>query len=416
MPILNQPFDGHLGELLQNQLANSEFSRFFGYVAFARNSGVLRIKPDLEKFRNHNGIVHFFVGIDMGGTTYEALVNLLSCCSSLHIIHATNPTITYHPKIYFFEGRHHSWFSIGSQNLTHSGLWTNIESCYYSPLSNTSNEYEHILDSFSNLMTRYTDTHLQISKKINSLSDLNELLEKGYIFKENSVESKQRIKQGPTPGSTQTLFGTLPTEGIPRFGDHRNQRGVIPVSNNNSVYATHIIQEHNAQELIWVETKKMTGGSSNILDLSKIGKISTGTAIGSRYETDNQTIMLGSVAFFDIDPNNISVEKAITLNFDGIDYAPCIIKYAPNNGSWRIQLRGKDKTHRYSLHRIKAQGWLVNTILVFEKINTDYYGLSVFDDSESVQNELRAQSYVVASNGIAHGSKQFGLLRPSSFS
>jgi len=47
-------------------------------------------------------------------------------------------------------------------------------------------------------------------------------------------------------------------------------------------------------------------------------------------------------------------------------------------------------------------------IMIFEKIRTDYYSLSVLEEDQ-IEN-LKSQSYVVARNGSGRNSKLFGLL------
>lgn len=77
MPIINQPFQGQLGKILKTEL-KSNYSSFTIFSAFAKNSGVLRLKDSLETFRSNGGTVKAFIGIDLDGTSYEALLNLVS--------------------------------------------------------------------------------------------------------------------------------------------------------------------------------------------------------------------------------------------------------------------------------------------------------------------------------------------------
>src|SRR3546814_552628 len=72
-------------------------------VAFAKNSGVLRVKNALENFRKSGGIVNVYVGVDLGGTSYEALTALLLYTDTLNVVHSEKGQ-TFHPKIYHFLG------------------------------------------------------------------------------------------------------------------------------------------------------------------------------------------------------------------------------------------------------------------------------------------------------------------------
>lgn len=47
MSIINQPFQGQLGEILRGEL-NAKYTSFTIFSAFAKNSGVLRLKESLE--------------------------------------------------------------------------------------------------------------------------------------------------------------------------------------------------------------------------------------------------------------------------------------------------------------------------------------------------------------------------------
>ena len=55
--------------------------------AFAKNSGVLRLKDDLQAFRDRGGVIEAFVGLDAHGTSYEAVLNLFSLVDALYIVH-----------------------------------------------------------------------------------------------------------------------------------------------------------------------------------------------------------------------------------------------------------------------------------------------------------------------------------------
>ena len=160
-------------------------------------------------------------------------------------------------------------------------------------------------------------------------------------------------------------------------------------------------------EHIWLETRRMTGGARDTLDLSKLGRVINGSGTGSRYETENASFILGSVAFFDIQPEDTAVRKNITVNYSGSDYPLCLIEFAPRNGSWRIHLSGQNEGG-VSLSAVCGNHWLVNKILVFEKIRTDYYSLSVLESEDLTT--CRAASYVTACNGISRNAKEYGLL------
>ena len=91
----------------------------------------------------------------------------------------------------------------------------------------------------------------------------------------------------------------------------------------------------------------MTGGSRNILDLSKKSLISKGNISGSILEIKGESKFIhGAVEFFELDPMAVNVKKDITLNFLGTDYIGNTILYPAGNnanGTWRLQIKGVDK-------------------------------------------------------------------------
>ena len=96
-------------------------------VAFARLSGVVRIVPSLREFRERGGVAEAVLGIDLLGTSHEALSVLLEELNAVYITHTPDPLCTFHPKMYLFDGRRAARAIVGSHNLTSGGLETNYE-------------------------------------------------------------------------------------------------------------------------------------------------------------------------------------------------------------------------------------------------------------------------------------------------
>ncbi len=409
MSIINQPFQGQLGNLLKNELS-SDYKSITIFSAFAKNSGVLRLKDSLEQFRNAGGTIKAFIGIDLDGTSYEALLNLFALCDELYVIHSENFSTTYHSKIYLLENEQKAWCAIGSNNLTGGGLWTNFESCSIQTFKLPEEKNE--LDNIYAVIKKYVDPCYSCSSKISSVKDIDTLLNDNYISNEvtqkianlsKKVAQKKRQKKN-------TLFGTEKVS-IPTL------MSVKPLSDNLSIPAGSTLdlvftadKEVPAftNEQFWFEMRKSTGGSRNILDLSKLGQIEAGSVKGTPYEYTDPNRMYGGIKFFDIDPDDTSREKNITINYLGKDYYPSTIKFAPDNGSWRIQLKGSPNDNSDELSKYGNHGAFVHKILVFEKISTDYYVLSLLDESEL--DKIKSLSRVWARNGSGVASKSYGML------
>ena len=133
-----------------------------------------------------------------------------------------------------------------------------------------------------------------------------------------------------------------------------------------------------------------------------------GSVKGTAYEYKDPAWMYGGVKFFDIDPEDTGREKNITINYLGKDYYPSTIKFASNNGSWRIQLKGEPSDGSGELSKFGSRGDFVHKILVFEKISEEYFVLSLLEETEL--NRLKKLSRVWASNGSRVSSKAYGML------
>ena len=200
MEIINQPLNGQLGNRLIELLESSKYDALNITVAFAKNSGVLRIKPSLDKFRKRGGKVNVYVGVDLGVTSYEALTALFLCTDSLSVIHSESSQ-TFHSKVYEFLGKHEMLLVVGSNNLTAGGLWTNFESSALIPIdmtkpdnssiARTQAEYFSALASLDNLLM-----------PINYKSDIDKLYTRGYI----TNEVKQQVYIRNNSKSQKVVF------------------------------------------------------------------------------------------------------------------------------------------------------------------------------------------------------------------
>ena len=99
---------------------------------------------------------------------------------------------------------------------------------------------------------------------------------------------------------------------------------------------------------------------------------------------------------------NQSVVSKILSNY------PSTIKFAPNNASWRIQLKGDAETGDESLSQYGKTDFAYH-ILVFHRVTSDHYILETMAESEL--DALKANSEFWATNGINKSSKAFGKIR-----
>lgn len=101
-------------------------------VAFVSSDGVSQIMPVIERRLTAGANVEFLVGMDTRATDPAAVRELYSLSQkNPHVTFLCfvprNTSILYHPKIYLMRNDQVMTAMIGSSNLTHSGLISNIE-------------------------------------------------------------------------------------------------------------------------------------------------------------------------------------------------------------------------------------------------------------------------------------------------
>lgn len=418
MELLNQPFNGQLGDRLIKLLDSPDYKTLNIIVAFAKNSGVLRIKDALEKFRKRGGTVNVYVGVDLGGTSYEALTALLLHTDSLYVVH-TEKGQTFHTKIYQFVGNDKGLVVVGSHNLTAGGLWTNFESSVLVPVSGANRndtDLEKGVNDYIGALTSLNDSFMPIKAQ----PDLDALLANGYIFKEVAERVRRANSYSKTEGQTR-LFGNGAPAKLPRVITPKDVLAKLPPSDTSKqIPATStpsesvVIPRGDEGMTIWFETRAMTGGSRNILDLSKRSLVEFGDPTGTIFELEDPDFMRGAVEFFGLNPASTDETKELSINFEGIDYSGNKILFPEGtkaNGTWRLQLKGVTSSGERITESFKAKEegyYLQSKIITFTKVQDDYYYLSVFPDSE-LEN-FKSASRLVARNGASTTAKLLGLV------
>lgn len=407
MELMNQPFTGQLGKRLVELLDVPSYHTLNIAVAFAKNSGVLRIKDALERFRKRGGKVNAYVGVDLGGTSYEALTALRLHTDSLNVVHSEKGQ-TFHVKIYQFIGEDKGLVVVGSHNLTGGGLWTNFESSVFIPVDRPSATEKELLNGLKDYIEKLTS--LQDSfMPIRDQDDIDKLLQHGYILKE-VAEQVRRAKAATKDGGGERLFGNGAPATLPRIVSSTKVKEVVVPAAPPELIS---VPRSDEGQTIWFETRSMTGGSRNILDLSMKSLVERGDPTGTPFDLGDPTLMRGGVEFFGLNPTETDQIKNITLNFEGIDYTGNTVLFPSGeraNGTWRLQIKGTSSSGKKITEAFRAKGetYLVEKVITFTKIHGDYYFMSVFQVSE-LEN-FRAASRILARNGSTINAKQLGLL------
>jgi len=346
---LDPTSDSTAGNLIIDSLVDEQFNSFNAFVAFVSIGGINNIVDQLTAFKARGGAIRLYVGVDLNGTSKEALEELIELEIETYIVFSPN-NIMYHPKIYAFEGDTFSRAVVGSSNLTERGLFQSIESSVCVNFNNEDDEmgiefladiYEHynkIINNDHPSCQRLTAAVLEIL--VNSKIVLPEIVNRAKFNKINR-----------------------------EFGEKDFTKEEIIVEANHEVNVVNETFEL-PEGSMWVETGRMTGGSKNQLDVSKRG-ILNGEAIN------------GSVSYFGIDPDDIETTLNIDLHLGNKTYKENTVKYTPDNSNWRIQLKGVtddgEKLTAISRTHLGQDGGFVNKILLFTRIDDTNYKLEILD-------------------------------------
>ena len=398
--IFFQRLDGadFVSELAQ---ASSNYNEGIISVAFARKNGADIICNNILINKN----IIFFIGINNGVTSKQALEYLITkdIHQDIYLVNTGSSQQIFHPKIFCFyeKSLNEGVLCLGSSNLTSGGFESNIEANILLHIDHSN--WDLIQTITANLNTIKPDCiHLQ------NKDQLDDLLKYGLLEDESKkifVPLRSSITHSPSlPKAPKIKLQTI-------IKSRKEPTSKVAASPASKVAAS----PASKGKVIWFETKRMTGGSRNILDLSMKSLVESGDPKGTILDSEDSKFMLGTVYFFGVDPSNASHKrKVITLEFDGIDYFGNEILFPEGNkanGTWRLQIKGvTDNNIKITdAFREKEEGhYLVEKIITFTKISEDYYSLSVYSESEIVK--FKSASLLLGRNGASRVAKQFGLL------
>lgn len=422
---LHQPFTGQLGDIIAELCEKDSYTTLFISVAFAKVSGVLRLKKSLELFAKKGATINAYIGIDLGGTSYEALIALNEICTNLYVAHVGSAQ-TFHPKIYAFKSNDSLLAIVGSNNLTGGGLWTNMESSSITALNSSTEEDIKAINQINEYFTMLSDGTEAVAKKVESREFIDGLLAACLIEREMTIRIKKardlKAKKDSQTGLSSisnfcfmnSISAPIPNIEALHKKSHREQKkpevieAFLETQPDDTENVT-LIDKHKGYQTFWFETRKLTGGSRNILDLSMRAKVEKGDPSGTEYDLGEDNFMGGGVLFFGINPDSDS-SIDVAINYEGTDYLGNTVKFPKGdkaNGTWRLQIKGVSSAEEKITDAFE-QGYLVDKILVFERIQQDYFTMTVFSSSEL--EEFREASEIVARNGASQHAKLFGLL------
>lgn len=389
------------GNFIIDSFDSEKYSSFNAFVAFVSTGGLKNIIDQMLAFREAGGEIKLYLGVNLNATSKEALEKLLEHGIQSYVIYSPN-NIIYHPKIYAFEGNETTRAIVGSSNLTESGLFQNIEASVCIDFeSDDENGSEFLADIYDHFNAIINQEHPSCQPLTQEVLDI--LIESNIVLPEATSRAKtnkinKEFGQKETKVNTRLLelFGKIKGKRPPKgFRKNVVKKELIAEEETNEI---NIVDETTELEAgsMWIETGLMTGGSRNILDLSKKGRL-------------DGVNKFGSVSYFGLDPENTNATKDINVVFGGKTYRSNHVFYAEGNSNWRIRLNGitedEEKITVFSKPSLGQNGGFQNKILLFTKIDDTNFKLEVLeqDDMQRLIENSADWAKGGSGNGRAYG-------------
>ena len=182
---LDQPTGRHrLLTDLKDSLQEAKFSRFRLIVAFAKVGPLLRLKSVIEARRADGFRIDAIFGVDQQGTSAQALTFALEHFNQVYVTRELN--LTFHPKIYAFDGETLARVFIGSNNLTVGGTETNFEATIRIDLAlpEDAEAQEPFMKSWNEMLPAVCPATMKLNRRL-----LSDLISNGTVPDETSMRS-----------------------------------------------------------------------------------------------------------------------------------------------------------------------------------------------------------------------------------
>jgi len=388
-----------VGNAIESTIIN-EHTKYEGvriYSAFATRSRVSKLAKLLSQYEKLNS--SFYIGVDQGGTSEEALEALLQSGFSTSIIYTPSKMI-FHPKIYIFDGNSECKVILGSSNLTDSGFLKNIEANISIELNLSNLDDLAFYEELNTALSSLNDNEEALTEDLIKL-----LVDSGIVpteaatrktYSKSSSSSQIDLLKSSFPNITRTV-STEKSNNITKKTNDSNTKVILP---NN--------KKTTQPSKFWFETGKSTGGSRNILDISI-----------SSYKGE----IPGAVSLFGLVASEVRHEytnkallKRISIDYEGITFTGNDIVFPVSkvtghtNGTPRLQLRGIAKSGTKFTSELNKDGikGFVDKVCLFTYIDEDHYKMELLDYSSHI-NETRLNSLKV--DKAKSTAKEFGILK-----
>lgn len=196
-------------------------------VAWVRASGMAYLSERLAHFLRNGGRLSVVVGIDIQNTTREGLQALLDLeqhgqCETF--VYHNEAGGVFHPKLYLFRNDEEARLIVGSNNITQSGLYVNVEAGLQVDTEVDAAVVTQAVDALSS----WKDTSSRLAVRL-SPEFLGQLIREGYVPEEARVLQEIQQRRPRAEGRpAQPLFAGRRVVPPPRPGAVAQARPAAP--------------------------------------------------------------------------------------------------------------------------------------------------------------------------------------------
>lgn len=271
-----------VGHLLIKYLKEKKFNSFTGFSAFASEAGIYGLSGHINSAKKNFKKLTIVVGIDQGGTSKEALEEILRLNIESYIFYQNENPI-FHPKFYLFEGTNDVKIILGSSNLTGTGLFTNIESSLLVEFNKTDKDGLALLSEIKTYYKPLLDFSDPNIFKIN-----NKVINDFYL--DGIVPDEATRKRNYSKGTSLTSGNKSNKSNVPKRIVPQVPSSIFPSKNKKSkpttvISAIPVSASTISKNLVWQKLK---------LSNSDAQDVPTGTAITGNLKLAQARFKLGA--------------------------------------------------------------------------------------------------------------------------
>lgn len=333
--------------------------------AFSNSAGVAAVSAVLAPVA---GVCRAFIGVRNGSTTAQATAALLKLGVELYALDTATRSRIFHPKAHLATGAGRARAIVGSANLTHAGLFNNIEagSDIELDLTDVSDKafVDTILDGFENLVIN----HPQHCFRIYSGRQIVDLMNQGILEDERNPKTQTAYGSGKQGAATSKPPINLPSKSSPvkakpkkpKIGSTTPATGVPPAP---AIYGQIVWAKPNLRE---TDLKLNAGHTAAQLRLTQARYEVNGTVIDQTTYFRNQ-VFAGLHWTFNTAANKDEAVAPISLVIAGVHVGDFDMQlshkpaWAAGQGNYTTGLHwGNASSH------IKHRGLLGRTLTLYQ--------------------------------------------------